>query len=315
MPTDITSYDPSNTAINGTGSFPLTGNTFTVTTVTNPPLASLQVQSSSIGTTVTAGTQGNIVGAWNFNVQNNAVWLKSINFHVIGSANKGDIRNVKLMVNGTQVGQTLATVPQNGMAYFNAVSAPGKLNTGSNNVQVVADIMGSPSYQFQFELLNGYDLNAVDSQYNVPISIQNQGGTAVQEQVTIQTGTITVSQDASTPTGNIAVGQSNTALGKYDIYAGGEAVKVEYIGFSLAFTGTTSTLSNMVKNIALVDDAGGQVGTTINTPPSGNTCDVGCRMVVLARPATTRQRPRMLTVSVPLVRTSTTSFRRTRLGC
>jgi len=34
-----------------------------------------------------------------------------------------------------------------------------------------------------------------------------------------------------------------------------------------------TAISHLVKNVVLVDDAGGQVGTTINTPPSGNTCD------------------------------------------
>ena len=84
--------------------------------------------------------------------------LEGFNFHVIGSANKGDIRNVKLVVNGTQVGATLATVDQDGTAYFDASAAPGVLNTGNNNVQVFADVMGSPSYNFQFEILNGYDV-------------------------------------------------------------------------------------------------------------------------------------------------------------
>jgi len=275
----VTAWDPSNNAITPNGSFPLMGTTFTVTTVSNPSLATLVITSSSIGTAVTAGTQGDIVGAWNFNVGNNKVWLDSLNFHVIGSANKGDIRNVKLMVNGVQVGATLAAVPANGMAYFNAMSAPGALNTGSNNVQLVADVMGSPSFNFQFEILNGYDVLAVDSQYNVPISLTNTGGTG--SLVTINQGTVTVSQDSSTPTGNIAAGQSGVALAKFDMYAGGEPVKVQFIGFSLAFTGVNTasdtTLSQMVKNIALSDDAGGQVGTTINTPPSSNvgSCDAG----------------------------------------
>ena len=270
--TDVTAFDASNNAITPTGVFPITGNTFTVTTVSNPQLASVSVASTSIANSVTAGTQNNIVGGWNFSVQNNLVWLKGISFHVIGSANKGDLRNVKLMINGTQVGPTLATVPATGIAYFNAMATPGTLNTGSNNVQLFADVMGSPSYNFQFEILNSYDILAVDSQYNVPIAITNGGGTGTL--VSIQQGTITMSQDASTPTGNVAVGQSGVTLGKFDIYAGGEAVKVKWIDFTLAFTGasTSAKVSDQVRNIALTDDAGGQVGTTINTPPSGNAC-------------------------------------------
>ena len=82
----VTAFDSNNNAVTAAGSFPMTGNTFTVTSVQNPSLASLTIASTSIGQTVTAGTQGNIVGSWSFTGQSNPVWLQNINFHVIGSA-------------------------------------------------------------------------------------------------------------------------------------------------------------------------------------------------------------------------------------
>ena len=108
---DVTALDSNNNAITPSGAFPLNGNMFTVTTVSNPTLATLTITSSSIGTSVTAGTQGNIVGAFNFNVSNSPVWLQNINFHVIGSANVANIQNVKLLVNGTQVGADVVFGP------------------------------------------------------------------------------------------------------------------------------------------------------------------------------------------------------------
>ena len=268
---DVTAFGSNNSAVTPAGSFPLNGNVFTVTSVTNPSLATVTVASSSIGTSQTAGTQGNIVGAWTFTVQNSPVYLQNLNFHVIGSANVANLQNVKLLVNGTQVGQTLTSVPANGMADFDDSASPVKLGTGSNNVQVVADIMGSPSDNFQFEILNGYDVLAVDSQYNVPVSITNNGGTGTE--VIIQTGTITVSQDSSTPTGNIALGQSNVTLAKFDIYAAGEPVKVKYLDFSITLGGANGqALSNELQNVTITDDAGNQVGTSINQPPTSNAC-------------------------------------------
>ena len=277
---DVTAWTGSNTAVTPSGMFPLNGNTFTVTSVSNPSLASLTVNSSSIGQSVTAGTQNNLVGGWQFNVGNSPVWLQGLNFHVIGSANVANIQNVKLMVNGTQAGATLSSVSSNGTAYFNLSSTPVKLNTGNNNVQVFADVMGSPSYTFQFEILNGYDVLAVDSQYNVPVSVNNPGGADLGEQITIQNGQITVTQDTTTPTGSIAKGTSQVTLAKYDIYAAGEPVRVRFLGFSIDLTSiVTSTNYNSIgtflKNISLVDDAGGQIGSTINTPPSNNSCDAG----------------------------------------
>jgi len=100
----VTAYGANNAAITPTGSFPLNGNIFTVTSVTNPSLAYVSSTPASIGTSITAGSQGDIVAAYTFNVGNSKVYLKNINFHVIGSANKGDIQNVKLLVNGAQVG-------------------------------------------------------------------------------------------------------------------------------------------------------------------------------------------------------------------
>jgi hypothetical protein len=267
---DVTAFDASNTALTPSGTFPVSGNMFTVTNVTNPSLATVAIASSSVGNQVTAGTQNNLVGAWNVTVSNNKVYLKSLNFHVIGSAAKGDVRNLKLMVNGTQVGATLASVGSDGTAYFNATTTPGVLNTGSNNVQVFADVMGSPSYNFQFEILNGYDVYAVDSQYNVPVTAGSSSGSIIN----IQQGTITTTQDANTPTGNIAKGQSQITIAKFDIYAAGEAVKVKYLPFSLVFSGVNTAsdtaLNQIIQNVSIVDDAGGQVGTTINQPPSTN---------------------------------------------
>lgn len=267
---DVKSTDANSAILTASGTFPATGNIFTVTSVSNPSLATLTVASSSVGTEVTAGTNDNVVGAWNFTAGNSKVWLKSLNFKVIGSANKSDIRNVKLFVNGAQVGSTLSAVSSDGTAFFELSSASVALNTGSNSIQLHADISGSPSYNFQFEILNSYDILATDSQYNVPVSGQSNTGT----QITIKTGSLTVQVASDTPTGNIAAGQTGVTLAKFTIYAGGEAVKIKWLGWGLNFTNASSQLSidSQVKNVSLVDDAGGQVGSTVNTLSTTVTC-------------------------------------------
>lgn len=270
---NVTAFGPNNSTITATGNFPMNGSSFTVTTVSNPGIASLAITSSSIGTSVTAGTQGNIVGAWTFAVNTNPVYLQNLNFHVIGSANMANIQNVKLLVNGTQFGQTLNAVPANGMADF---TGNVKLNTGNNNVQVVADVMGSPNMYFQFEILNSYDVLANDSQYNVPISVTNTSG--IGTNVNISAGQINLSQDSNSPTNNIASGQSNVTLAKYDLYAAGEPVKVQWLSFNITLTGANQSgtaLSSEIKNVSLTDDAGNQIGSTINNPPSSLSCTPG----------------------------------------
>ena len=270
---NVTATDATGAAVTPSASFPLQGNTFTVTSVSNPSIASLTIASSSIGTTVYSGSKNAIVGAWSFTGTNSKIWLKGLNLKVIGSANKGDLQNVKLYVNGTQVGQTLATVPADGSAYFDLTAAPATINTGSNNVQVYGDVMGSPNFNFQFEILNSYDVLAVDSQYNVPVSAASNTGTLV----SINAGTLTVTVASNTPTGNLAGGQTGVTLAKFSVYAAGEPVKVKWLTFGLTLTGagTTSTLDTMIKNLHLDDDAGGQVGTTVSSLMTTATCGSG----------------------------------------
>ena len=246
------------------------GNTQTVTTVSNPSIAALTVASSSVGTSVYAGTQNVLVSQWTLTTTNSPVNLSSIAYKVTGSANKTDLRNVKLFLNGSQVGNTLASVASDGIAYFDLSAKPAKVNTGSGNLQVYADIMGSPSYTFKFQLLNTYDVLAIDTQYQTGVGVTVNGGAGIE--ITINQGQITVTTASDTPTGTIAKGGSGTVLGKYTIYAAGEAVKVKFLDFQVTFTGTTGVLSTIFKNIALVDDTGLQVGTTINTPPTTNAC-------------------------------------------
>ena len=267
---DIMASDAANTAVTASGSFPLMGNSLTVSTVSNPALAGLTITSSTVGNTVFAGTQNVLVSQWSASVTNSKVKLSSLKFRVTGSANKSDIQNVKLYVNGTQVGSTLTSVDANGDAYFDLSNANAVLNTGTSNLQVYADVMGSPSYTFQFQLLNSFDAYAVDTQYNSSITVTVTGGSG--SLVTIQQGQLTVSLASDTPTGNLAKGQSNVTFAKFKIYAAGEAVKVKWLGFKLTLTSATLGWDSQIKNVALMDDAGGQVGTTITSMLTAVTC-------------------------------------------
>lgn len=268
----VSAVDATNNVVTPTGNFPLNGNIFTVTSVSSPAIATFALASSTVGNTVYAGTQGVNVSQWTLTTGNSAVYLKSINFKVIGSANKSDIRNVKLLLNGVQVGETLPQVAADGSAYFDLSNSSQmvKINTGSANLQIQADVMGSPSFNFAFQLLNSYDVYVVDSQYNVPVIASVTGGSGTT--VTINQGQITLSSASDTPTGNIAKGGSATNLAKFTLYAAGEAIKVKYLTFSLTFTGASAGLNSQIRNVALVDDAGGQIGSTITDLTTSKTC-------------------------------------------
>jgi hypothetical protein len=248
------------------GGLPVNGNTLTVTTVSNPSIATATFTFNAVGTTVDAGTTGVQLSQVTANVQNSAVWLKSIKFSAVGSANWADIKNVKLVVNGTQAGTALTQVASDGTAVF-ALATPVQLNTGNSTLQLFGDVMGSPFRSVQLTLLRPYDINVVDSQYNSGINPSIVGSGT---QITINQGQITVTQASDTPTGNVAVGVSNVTLAKFNIYASGEAVKVKFLDANIVSNSSTATFASL-RNVKIIDNAGNQVGSTISTPASGST--------------------------------------------
>ncbi len=267
--TDVMATDANSTSITPAGTFPLNGATFTVTTVSNPSIATLVVTSSSIGTSVDAGTQGVIVSAWNFNVGNSPVNIKSLTLKAVGSAEKADLKNLKLKINGADVGSTIASAA-GGDVNFDLSASVVKLTTGNNTIQVYADVMGSPNRSFNFGFYDSFNVSAIDTQYNTPIKVTLTDTTSAT--VTINAGALTVTLSTDTPTGNVAKGGSNTPLLKVKIYAAGEALRVKHLTFNLTFTGGTVNLDNTIKNISLTDDRGNQVGSTVSSLMTDTTC-------------------------------------------
>lgn len=253
---------------------PSKSNTLTVTTVSNPDIASVTWDFNAVGSSVDAGTNSVLIGSASVNVSNSAVWLKSLKYTLVGSASMSDIRNLKLLVNGVQVGSTLAQASGNGNAVFDVSAANLKLSTGNTTVELYADIAGSPNRDVTVRLLRPYDIHLVDSQYNAGISLKTL--TDDSTKVSINKGQITVSLASDTPTGNIPLAASNITLAKFTIYAAGEPVKVKYVDYKITGGGvsdwaTVANVTDNLENLALVDDAGGQVGNSISTITSGTT--------------------------------------------
>ncbi|HTY39629.1 MAG TPA: peptidoglycan-binding domain-containing protein [Candidatus Paceibacterota bacterium] len=242
-----------------------TTNALTVTSVSNPALASLSLSANSVGSSIDAGTVSALVSSWTATVQNSAVNLQNMQFTFVGSANPSDIKNLRLLVNGTQVA-TLDTA--NTVTNFNFASSPVKLNTGSATIQIFADVLGSPNRTFTFSLLQPYRVTAIDTQYNTGVTVSIT--TTSQTTITINPGTMSVSLASDTPTSPIPVGASGVTLAKFRVYAAGEPVKVLWLQTKIQAPATSdwtalANVQNDLQNIKLVDDAGGQFGNTINT--------------------------------------------------
>lgn len=250
---------------------PVMGNNLVITTVSNPSLATAAWDFNSVGSTVDAGTNNVQIGSASVNVGNSAAYLRNVKFTLVGSANMADVRNLKLMVNGAQVGSTVSSVSSDGTVSFDLNSANARLNTGNSTVDLYADVMGSPNRNFTVRVLRPYDVSLVDTQYNTGIS---PTVTDDSNAITINQGQITVSLASDSPTGNIPKGASNVNLAKFTIFASGEPVKVKFLDLTITKSGgaTWATLANVnsaIANISLVDDAGNQVGSTISTVTEG----------------------------------------------
>lgn len=258
-----------NSSVSG---LPSQGNTLTVTTVSNPSLATVSWDFNAVGSSVDAGTNNVQIATAAVTVSNSAVWLKSVKYTVVGSANMADVKNLKLMVNGTQVGTTVAMPNSDGTVVFGLASNPVKVGTGNNTVDLYADIAGSPNRDITVRVLRPYDLYFTDSQYNSGIS---PTVTDDSNKITINQGQITVQLSSDTPTGNIAIGASNVTLAKYTIFASGEPVKVLALDLKLDktaggnWTGAAAVNAD-ITNIQLLDDAGNQIGSTISTVVGGS---------------------------------------------
>ncbi len=245
---------------------PLSSPTLTVTSVSNPSLATATYTYVSTGSTVDAGTNGFLIHSATLNAVNSSQNLKSVKYTLVGSANKSDIANVTLKVNG----KIVATVASTGGSETLTIVPTETVTvaTGNSNIDVYADVMGSPNRTIGFNVLRPYDMVLTDTQYNVNIT-PTVSGTATS--VTINQGRVTVSKATDTPTGNVPAGSSNVTLAKFTLYAGGEPVKMRFLPVRITATGTSldTEVSDQLRNISVVDDVGNQVGSTISTP-SGN---------------------------------------------
>ena len=257
------------------GSFPISGGNFITTTVTNPSLASLTgVAYQGVAGEVDAGSNSFRAGALALTVQNSSVKLQSVRFTVSGSINaNADLKNLVLKVDGTQVG-TAAGLTVDSKAFFDLSANAPVLSTGSHQIEVFADVLGTPFRNFKLEILRPFDWVLTDTQYNTNISGGTPSGTATS--VSVRQGVITSSLDTNTPTGNIARGGTNVTIAKFAIRASGEAVKVKWLPFKITRTGgaawgggaSSTVIDASIRNISIYSDDGSQLGTTINTPSS-----------------------------------------------
>ena len=201
----------------------------------------------------------------NISVSTNPVKLASMKFTNLGSADSSSIVNLRLYVDGVQVGSAVPTMGASRSVTFDFSSAPALLSTSSHVVKVLANITNAAAGRtVQFSVQRGSDGMFIDSQLNQPVSpTSGNGATSFS---TVSTGAIgiqsasagvSVSLDPASPNQNVAAGASNVKWASFDMLASGENVKVS----DLYVYAVTSVANDGLNNGKIMVN-GVQVGST-----------------------------------------------------
>jgi len=245
------------------GSFPVSGNTMSIASAT---LANVDLAIAMTPATADVDPQNDYT-VWSntINFQTRAVDIQSLNFRQIGSALKGDLKNFRLYVSGTQVGAAVSEVDASGYVLFDLTSAPKRVETGSREVKVVADIINGSSRNFIVSLQRAADAVIVDSQYNANVLVRGNGSAtdgayAVHSSgtMTITSGELSITKTTDSPSGNVVNNGSQVVLAKYQLKATGESMKVENLRINYA---ASDSAIQELRNGALFYN-GVQVGST-----------------------------------------------------
>ncbi|PIR68551.1 hypothetical protein COU49_00720 [Candidatus Nomurabacteria bacterium CG10_big_fil_rev_8_21_14_0_10_35_16] len=242
---------------------PMAGNYMTVSTAT---LAGVE-----FGTVTPAAnsnlTPDNDITVWQSTaaVTTRDVFLSRFTIREVGSINKTDISNLRLMVGANTVA-TVANLDANGYATF-VPTSPLKLITGSHTFKVVADVTGGSSLSFTFSIRNKTDIGLIDSQYNVGLMVTDTVADLTGFLQTISTGYVTVQKATDSPTSTVVLSGTDVVLARYTAKTYGENVKVDTLTVDATLsTAGTPTLRN---GRILID--GQQVGSTSTIDPAADT--------------------------------------------
>lgn len=232
-----------------------------------------------------------VVWQKNLQIGNRDALVSSIRLQQIGSVYGTDIKNFRLMIDGVQVGTAVDQADANRFVTF-AFATPQTLKAGNHTVKVMADIAGGSSRNFNFSLRRVVDVELWDSQLGVVLTPTVAGGsfttTGLQSTtaVSINAGTLTVTKDTSSPSGNVVLNGSSVTLGKFKFRAQGEDLKVEnltfgYTGVSALPTSGAASSTSKLRSASVYAD-GVQIGSTQDMTPAGSIFNLGSSLVLPA---------------------------------
>jgi len=237
------------------GTFPINGNTKTIAGISVGEL-DVDKQTTPATSTVLSGSTDQAIAAWKFTASSTEGFsVSSIKVTQVGSATNQDVVNLKLKVDGVQIGSTIANFDSQNSATFDLSAAPiSVIAGGSKTVTAYADIASGifTSRTVIFEITQATDVvaNGANSGGVTTVTIGDNASFTKQtgNTMTVGQGALTVALDASlNPAAQSYVkGTSNRLITAIKFSAGStEGVRVTKIKLTLGGTGNATDLSNI----------------------------------------------------------------------
>lgn len=267
-----------NTSATVSGSLPIVGTAqtmnvgLTIGSVTNArgPLDPAGAASKNVGTTgytfssikVTAGSTEDIL-------------VKSIRWNQASSAASSDLANLVTVVEGV----SYPTIVDSTGKYYTSVFGDGiKIEKGfGKEFSIKGDISGGSGRTVAFNIEKTTDLNLLGSTYGYGITPPTSGtgfsaGSIwyAASTISINTGSLTVSNDPGVAAQNVAINVANQPLGGFSVEVKGEPISVASMIFNVQATGNEVV---DITNVSLVDGNGAVLAGPVNgvdtTDPAG----------------------------------------------
>lgn len=258
------------------GTFPITGKPMTIAGLAIGRL-DVVVRTIPADQSPISGSTDQEIASWTFSAVNEGMSVRKIKITQIGSAGTADITNVKLKINGVQVGTTVASLASDGTATFDLASAPIDILSGTNKIIYAHTDIASginTSRTVRFEITNAVDVTAIGTNSGGSVTITGSAGATF----SVQTGVVqTISQatvlsvtlnGATNPSAQTFVrGATQQLISAFRFSAGaGEDQRVTRIKLSLGASGADATdLSNVT--LYKYDQTAG-TETQVGTPTS-----------------------------------------------
>ena len=269
----VVAVDAGSSAVNGT--FPIAGNSMTVnSSLSIGSLASPTrgpLDPGSARTSLEVGTTNFLSSSGKWSVGSaEPVMLEQVRWYQAGSAGVGDIKNVRVVVNGTEYP---ADASSDGRYYVARLGQSVEVDKGGNiETAIRLDVEGGSDRTIDFDLQRRTDVVVKGKTYGYYItpangssantSTQGEGFTSTEPYYdgyahTIAKGSLRVEKSNSVASGNVPVDVSNTSLGSFLLEAKGEPVQIS--SFKVSFGLSSGEEGTQIDNVSVYTAAGAVV--------------------------------------------------------